>query len=138
MSIFGTKKSDEDIREEMPAEGEIHAEEYFPVKKMELNVPIMINNREFKEIEYNFDALNTKDLSGATKLMSQYDMIKLTPQELDHDYHFFLFVKAVQKVNPAIACSDLMRMNAKDGLQARSLARKFFFLSTEDSSQTNS
>ncbi len=139
--MFGKTKTEAEITKisEAPEvrEQEVSQEDFSPVKKMKLSRPIMINAREYTELEYNFEDLTSKDLSMATKLMGSYDMIKLTPQELDHDYHFFLFVKAVQKVNPAIDCASLMRLNAKDGIMARKLAREYFFINSEELSTQN-
>ncbi|MNH37222.1 hypothetical protein D3C79_980980 [compost metagenome] len=53
-------------------------------------------------------------------------------QELDSDYHLYLFAAAVKKENPSIEAEDVLRMSAKDSVKAEALVRDFFFIISEE------
>ena len=61
----------------------------------------------------------------------------ISVQELDPDYHLFIFAKAIEKANPGVDLSDVLRISAKDSARAEKLVRDFFFLPSEESSQTD-
>lgn len=99
-----------------------------------LNRPININGEEVNELEYNFEDMTARDKSNATKEYKKAGNV-VSVQELDPDYHIYLFAAAVKKVNPSIEIDDVLRMSARDASKAEGLVRDFFFLNSEDSSQ---
>lgn len=96
-----------------------------------LSKPIMINGNEVHELTYDFENMTAKDKINAGKRMKN-DGIASNVEELDTDYHLYLFAEAVCKANPEIDTSDVFRMNAKDARKAARLARSFFYLNSED------
>jgi hypothetical protein len=104
---------------------------------LKLGKPIMINGTEYKEIPYDFDNLTAKDKMNAGKNYKKDGGI-ISVQELDSDYHLYIFAEAAAKADNSIDITDILRMNAKDSAKAESLVRDFFFLDSEETSQTNS
>jgi len=95
-----------------------------------LSKPIMINGVEVKELPYDFENMTAKDKMNAGKKMKQAG-IPSNMEELDTDYHLFLFAEAVCKADSSIDTSDVLRISAKDARKAGALARNFFYLDTE-------
>ena len=104
------------------------------MEKLILTKPILINGAEVKEISYDFDEFTAKDKINAGKRYKK-DGGMISVQELDSDYHLYIFAEAAAKVDNSIDISDIFRMNAKDGAKAESLVRDFFFINVEDMSQ---
>lgn len=96
-----------------------------------LKKPIMINGAEVKEIPYNFEDMTARDKTEASKLFKRAGNMAGV-QELDSDYHLYLFAAAVQKADPQIEIEDVLRMSAKDSVKAEALARDFFFIDLEE------
>jgi len=90
----------------------------------------MINGEEVKELPYNFEDMTARDKLNIGKRIKQ-DGIPVSVEELDSDYHFYLFAGAVTKANPDIDISDLMRLGAKDAQKGTGIARNFFYMSTD-------
>lgn len=103
---------------------------------LKLSKPININGEQFTELPYNFVDLTARDKSEATKVFKKSGNI-VSVQELDPDYHIYLFAAAVKKEDSSIEIDDVLRMSAKDAAKAEGLVRDFFFISSEESSQTN-
>lgn len=94
---------------------------------LKLSKPIMINGEEVKELPYDFENMTAKDKIEAGKEMKAAG-VPMSVAEIDSDYHFYLFAKAVNKANPSITIQDVMRLSAKDADKAAALARNFFYL----------
>ena len=101
-----------------------------------LTKPILINGEEKKELKYDFDEFTAQDKLNAGKDYKKAGNV-ISVQELDADYHLFIFAKAIEKANPGVDLSDVLRISAKDSARAEKLVRDFFFLSSEESSQTD-
>lgn len=97
---------------------------------LKLSKPIMINGEEVTELPYDFENMTAKDKIEAGKEMKAAGVI-MTVAEVDPDYHFYLFAKAVNKANPAITTQDVMRLSIKDADRGAALARNFFYLDSE-------
>lgn len=100
---------------------------------LQLSKPILINGESVSEIKYNFEDMTARDKAEGTKAYKKAGNVVMV-QELDSDYHLYLFAAAVKKENPSIEIEDVLRMSAKDSVKAESLARDFFFTSSEESS----
>lgn len=98
---------------------------------LKLSKPIMINGEEVKELKYNFEDMTARDKADATKAYKR-DGNVVSVQELDPDYHLYLFAAAVKKENASIEIEDVLRMSARDASKAEALVRDFFFLSSEE------
>ena len=95
-----------------------------------LRKPIMINGEEVKELPYNFEDMTARDKLDVGKRMKM-DGNTPSVEEIDNDYHFYLFAGAVAKANPDIDISDLMRLSARDAQKGSGLARNFFYLNLD-------
>lgn len=98
---------------------------------LKLAKPIDINGEKVSELTYNFEDMTAREKADATKAYKK-DGNMVMVQELDSDYHLYLFAAAVKKENPSIEIEDVLRMNAKDSVKAEALARDFFFISSEE------
>ncbi|WP_044480438.1 hypothetical protein [Paenibacillus antibioticophila] len=101
-----------------------------------LSKAVNINGDSVNELPYNFEDMTARDKAEATKSFKKAGNIVMV-QELDSDYHLYLFAAAVKKVNTSIEPEDVLRMSAKDAVKAEALVRDFFFLGSGESSQTN-
>lgn len=101
------------------------------MQTFKLSKPIMIDNKEVKELPYDFEAMTAKDKIDVGKEMKTAG-IPISVAEIDPDYHLYLFAKAVSKADPSITTADVMRMSAKDADRAAALARAFFYLDSEE------
>ncbi len=99
---------------------------------LKLRKPIMVNGSEVKEIKYDFDDLTAQDKMNAGKAYKKSGNV-ISVQELDSDYHLFIFAEAVAKANPDIDQKEVvLLLGAKDAARAEKLVRDFFFLDSED------
>ncbi len=105
------------------------------VEKLILTKPIKVNGEEIKEISYNLEDFTAKDKFEASKIYRR-DGGSISVQELDSDYHLYLFAQAVAKVDKKIDIQDILRLNAKDSTKAGNIVRRFFFLDSEESQET--
>ncbi|WP_040948475.1 phage tail assembly protein [Gorillibacterium massiliense] len=94
-----------------------------------LNKPILINGEEVRELNCNLEDMTARDKAEATKAFKKAGNMIMV-QELDADYHLYLFAAAVHKENSSIEVDDVLRMSAKDSVKAEALVRDFFFLSS--------
>jgi hypothetical protein len=99
---------------------------------LKLRKPININGEEVSELTYNFEDMTARDKSDATKEYKKAGNV-VSVQELDPDYHIYLFAAAVKKDNPSIEIDDVLRISAKDASKAEGLVRDFFFITSEES-----
>lgn len=106
------------------------------MNNLKLSKPIMVNGNEVKVIAYDFDAMTAQDKLNAGKTYKKAGNV-ISVQELDSDYHIYIFAEAAKKANEGLDINDVLRMSAKDSAKAEGLVRDFFFLSSEDSSQNN-
>lgn len=98
---------------------------------LKLTKPVMIDDQEVNELPYDFESMTARDKLEVGKRFKM-DRIPITVEEVDMDYHIYLFAGAVTKANPAIDVTDVLRMPAKDAHKAAELARRFFYLSSEE------
>jgi hypothetical protein len=96
-----------------------------------LSKPIDINGEQVSELPYNFEDLTARDKAEATKAYKKAGNV-VQVQELDPDYHLYLFAAAVKKENPSIEIEDVLRMSAKDAAKAEALVRDFFFITSAE------
>lgn len=92
-----------------------------------LSKSIDINGEKVTELKYNFDDMTARDKQMAGKAFKKSGC-GVSVQELDSDYHLFLFAAAVKKENSSIDINDILRIPAKDAAKAEALVRDFFFL----------
>jgi hypothetical protein len=97
---------------------------------LKLIKPIMINGEEVKELKYDFDNMTARDKLDVGKRMKM-DGNSPSVEEIDNDYHFYLFAGAVSKADSSIDTSDLMRLSARDAQKGSGLARSFFYVNSE-------
>lgn len=102
------------------------------MEKLKLRKNIMVNGSEVSEIAYDFDNLTAQDKMNAGKAYKKSGNV-ISVQELDSDYHLFIFAEAVAKANPDIDQKEVvLLLGAKDAARAEKLVRDFFFLDSED------
>ena len=101
------------------------------METLKLRKPIMVDGEEIKEIPYDFENMTAKDKINASKKMKTSGTM-ISVEELDSDYHLYLFAEAATKANSKIDISDIMRISAKDAHKASSAARSFFYLDSEE------
>lgn len=106
------------------------------MEKFKLSKPIDINGATVTELSYNLEDMTARDKAEATKAYKKAGNMVMV-QELDSDYHLYLFSAAVKKVDPSIEAEDVMRMSARDSVKAEALVRGFFFIDSEELSATN-
>jgi hypothetical protein len=106
-------------------------------KILKLSKPIDINGKKVSEVSYDIDGMTVKDKINAGKAMKVAGIPMSTAEELDPDYHMYLFAAAVSRADPSIDISDVMRLNAKDAQKGSGEVRNFFYMALEDLSQTN-
>jgi hypothetical protein len=106
------------------------------IKTLKLSKPFKIstmdNDREIKELPYDFENLTARDKLNASKKMKTAGIPCGAFEEIDSDYHLFLFAEAVTKADSSIDTSDVMRISAKDAGVAAFLTRSFFFLGSAE------
>lgn len=102
---------------------------------LKLSKPLKISTAdgdiELKELPYDFESMTARDKLNAGKKMRTAGYAP-NVEELDSDYHLFLFAEAVSKADSRIDLTDVMRISAKDAQKASSLARSFFYLDSEE------
>ncbi len=99
---------------------------------LNLKKPITINGSEIKELKYDFDSLTARDKMNAGKAYKKEGNV-ISVQELDSDYHLFIFAEAVAKANPEIDQLEVINLlGAKDSAEAEKRVRDFFFIDSED------
>lgn len=103
-------------------------------KVLKLSKPIMIDGKEVKELKYDLENMTAREKIDIGKRIKQ-DGVPVSVEELDTDYHFYLFAGAVAKANPEIDISDLMRLSAKDAQKGAGIARNFFYLDLEQTEE---
>ncbi|MTI49705.1 MAG: hypothetical protein FH761_17885 [Firmicutes bacterium] len=96
-----------------------------------LTKPIMINGKEVDKLEYDFENMTAKDKINIGKRIKQ-DGVPISVEELDSDYHLYLFGGAVVKANPSYDISDVLRLSAKDARKGAMKARDFFYLGLDE------
>ena len=98
---------------------------------LKLSKPLKIfganEDRELTELPYDFEGMSAKDKLNAGKKMRAAGYSP-TVEELDTDYHLFLFAEAVHVADKTIDPDTVLGISAKDSQRASSLARSFFFL----------
>lgn len=93
---------------------------------LKLTKPIFIDGNEVSEITYDFESMSARDKINVGRRIKQ-DGVPVSVEEIDTDYHLYLFAGAVVKANPQMDISDVMRLSAKDGQKGAAIARDFFY-----------
>ncbi len=96
-----------------------------------LSKAIDIDGQKVTELQYNFEDMTARDKADASKEFKKAGNV-ISVQELDPDYHLYLFAAAVKKANHNVDINDILRFSAKDACKAEGLVRNFFFLNSED------
>lgn len=99
--------------------------------KLTLTKPVDINGEKVVELPYNFEDMTARDKAEATKAFKKAGNMVLV-QELDSDYHLYIFATAVKKAEPTFEIEDVLRISFKDAVTAEGLVRGFFFLNLEE------
>lgn len=105
--------------------------EVLKTEVLTLRKPIMINGEEVKELTYDFESMTARDKLNVGKRIKA-DGIPVSVEEIDTDYHMYLFAGAVVKANPDMDISDVLRLSAKDIQKGAALARNFFYMDSEE------
>jgi len=92
---------------------------------LKLKNPIMINNEEVKEVNYNFDSLTLEDMVQAEKQLTLSGCVAITTEEFNMSWHSILFAYTAAKTNKGTAPQDYMRLSGRDAIKARELAKNF-------------
>ena len=101
------------------------------IKTIKLVKPIKIDGKEYTEIPYNLEDFTARDKINASKKYKK-DGGVISVQELDADYHLYLFAEAAAKADSSIDITDIFRMSAKDSSKAEGIVRDFFFITSEE------
>ncbi len=101
-------------------------------EKLKLSKPVDINGEKLTELPYDFEEMTARDKIEAGKKMKAAQIPISNVEELDTDYHLFLFAQAVCKADPSIDINDVLRISAKDAREAGKLARGFFYFDSEE------
>lgn len=96
-----------------------------------LTRPISVNGVERTSLAFNFEELTARDKVNIAKQYKK-DGNVVTVQELDSDFHLYLFAAAVRKENPSIELEDILHMHARDSIRAEALVREFFYFPSEE------
>lgn len=95
-----------------------------------LTKPLMVDGEEVKELLYDFDSMTARDKINVGKRIKN-DGVPVTVEEIDTDYHMYLFAAAVVKANPSMDISDVFRLSARDIQKGAAAARRFFYITSE-------
>lgn len=99
---------------------------------LKLKKPIMINGSEVNEIKYDFDNMTAQDKINAGKAYKKTGNV-ISVEELDSDYHLYIFAEAVAKADSEIDQREVIALlSARDAARAEKLVRDFFFIDSED------
>jgi hypothetical protein len=98
---------------------------------LKLSKPIMVDGKEVNELPYDFENMTARDKLNVGKRI-KLDAVPVSIEEIDTDYHFYLFAGAVVKANSEIDTSDVLRISAKDASRGAGLARDFFYRNLEE------
>lgn len=105
---------------------------------LKLSKPLKViganEDRELIELPYDFENMTAKDKINVGKKMKA-DGIPTIMEEMDSDYHFYLFAEAVCVADRTIDTADVLRISAKDAQRASKVARSFFFFNLEELSR---
>lgn len=93
----------------------------------------MIDDRQVSELPFDFESMTARDLLQVGKDM-KVSGHPVTVQEIDADYHLYLFAQAVVRADSSVAITDVLRISAKDATRGAGLARDFFYLDSEEPS----
>lgn len=115
-------------------EAEKAKKERFGMETLKLSKSFKANGEEITEINYDLENMTARDKLAAGKLMRKSGTGFTTVEEIDPEYHFYLFAAAVEKAysnsENKISAEDLLNMNARDMAKACDTVRNFFYLSS--------
>lgn len=97
------------------------------MNKLVLQKPLMINNKEVKELTYNTAEITAGQFCEAEgyKYKSNGNQPSLTAQEFDNGLHLYLGMMAIIAINPDIDITDLERIKGWDMVQVARIGRNF-------------
>lgn len=115
------------------------------MNKIELRNPIKINEKEVKELTYDFNAITCDAFTAAFNeagnralLAAQNNKPTGIIMEQDGNVHLYLGMHAIIAVNPEIDLMDLERIRGYDLVQITKIGRNFITGRVEESSDQNS
>ncbi|MDE6053402.1 MAG: early nodulin 20 (N-20) [Lachnospiraceae bacterium] len=115
-------------------------------QKIELRQPLMINGKNYKELEYDFDELTCEDYTTAATYAdskalraSQSGKPNASIMEQNVSFHMYLGMTAVVAVNrELIDIADMERLKGYDLVEITQIGRNFITgRSAEPSEQNN-
>lgn len=115
-------------------------------KTFELRKPIMINNKEVKELTYDFDEITCDDFTMASAYAdskgfraNQNGRPSMAVIEQNANIHMYIGMMAIIAVNRDIDITDLERIKGYDLVAIAGIGRNFILgKSEEPSSQSDS
>lgn len=109
-------------------------------KTLTLRQPILINGIEYKELDYDIEAITTEQYLRACSKAAESDrgmMSKLKQKENDYALHMYLGYEAVIACNPEIDYEDLKRASGFDVLSFTDLGWLFIMRTPGVASEEN-
>lgn len=115
-------------------------------QKLELRMPIMINGRNYKELEYDFDNLSCDDYAMAASYAdakslaaSRQGKPNAAIMEQNVNLHMYLGMFSIAAANKELAdISDLERIRGYDLVEITRIGRNFITGSSEEPSAQSS
>lgn len=97
-------------------------------RTLKLSTPLKVDGQERTALEYDLDVLTGRDLQEISRKL-KLDGVSVSLAALDFDFELAVFCRAVTKLDDSITQADLLRMGARDTMQATGLARTFLLAS---------
>lgn len=111
-------------------------------RTLELNNPILINNKEYTEFEYNplkiTAAMFSEACARSSAMSKSRPTVSFNLKQTDTALHLYLGMMAVIAVNPEIDIADLERIEGYDVLELSDIGMLFTFRRWEAPSEANS
>ena len=108
---------------------------------LKLDNPIMINNKQYTEFEYNPLKITASQFSEAcakASAMTKSRTVSFTFKQTDTALHLYLGMMAVIAVNPEIDIADLERLEGYDVLELTDIGMLFTYRRWAEPSKENS
>ena len=113
-------------------------------QKFELNKPLLVNGKERKEFEYDFEEISCEQFSLASSyadskalIANQQGRPSAAIMEQNASLHMYLGMMAIIAVNQDIDISDLERIKGYDLVSLTSIGRNFISGRSEVISEQN-
>lgn len=109
--------------------------------KLELRTPIMINNKQYTEFEYNplkITAAQFSEAAAKASALTKTKTVSFTFRQTDNNLHLYLGMMAIIAVNPEIDIADLERIEGYDVLELTDIGMLFTYRRWAEPSKENS